>query len=399
MSDGSLVLQVRSLGASTPKATQKLSSLFNRKVGYIHLCMVLGLCPVQEDVTFHCQRLELFNGEDFNKDYVGVAGKKLLRQTLQEGQDLAMPPEEVIDEGELEPPEVPPASPTKATEDPTVPTGKGRGVSEGQDLAPGGQQLRDRLEKLKMRELRKMGLAAAPEIPLEPTGGDLGQRLINPRPVLHSGRRLINPTEELESMMAQAQQAAARGDQGQREPTMPSWMTSSTSKKIGNQLALRAAATNQGGRPPGPSGSGGGQGPPRKKKKKKGKKKKKKKDSKKKKRKKLLGGPPGGGGGNSGGSSSSESSTSDSSSEEEESRSSESEFLPPLKRKSENRPGSVLELLLNQIEANLAELQGSDSHSSILASSGARKLSPTITSCWEAMAWSQAAGTAGNSTW
>ena len=77
MSDGSLTLHVKSLGSTVSKTTTKLSSLFNRKDGQIHLCMVGGLCSVLDGITFHCQ------------SFVGVNGKRLLKQIVQgeEGDD------------------------------------------------------------------------------------------------------------------------------------------------------------------------------------------------------------------------------------------------------------------------------------------------------------------------
>lgn len=40
--------------------------------------------------------------------------------------------------------------------------------------------------------------------------------------------------------------------------------------------------------------------------------------------------------------------------------------MPPLRRKSERRPGAVLELLIHQIETQLSELQGAEEHAGAL---------------------------------
>ena len=158
MSDGSLCLQVKSLGSSSVKATPKLSSQFNRKVGFLHMCMLAGLCKVTEGITFHVQKFELCHGEDFSRDYVIAAGKKILKQVLQEDQNLEGPPAERGDEAE----EIDDRFPYSPEPLPGGPSGKGRGdgirgerpeLEKEADLKARG--LRERLERVKEREIQK----------------------------------------------------------------------------------------------------------------------------------------------------------------------------------------------------------------------------------------------------
>ena len=364
MSDGSLTLHVKSLGSTASKTTTKLSSLFNRKEGQIHLCLVGGLCSVLEGITFHCQSLELFDGEGFTAEFVGTNGKRLLKQIVQgeEGDEEWVRPDLPGDFGDL-----PPFSPEPVGHLPTPghpeapPPDEGR---EPEEPLP-GVDLRKRLEEVKRKELEKsliFGQRSAGGVPplereVEP---DLGRV-----PHLRSGQRLQTANQEIEMLLQKAREAAGPGKEAPRETTTPAWMNNLSAKAVGSQLALRAAATSQGVKRSAPGlWTGGGRGD-KKKKKKKSKKKKKKKEKKKKKRR-GQGGDPGGGDPDDGDSSSSSSSTGSSSSSESVS-SGASGFLPPLRRKSDHRPGSVLQLLLNQIEENLAELQGADtSEASVL---------------------------------
>ena len=162
LSDGSLDLRVKSLGSSSVKATPKLSSLFNRKPGHVHLCMTAGLCMMTEGIAWHLQHLELCDGETFHKEYVGTAGKKLLKQTLQMEpphlEDWAIRggggPDNADDLREYSPEKEPLAAEN--------PSGKGRGgiFSTAEQTHPKSadrkkEALRDRLERIKEKELNQ----------------------------------------------------------------------------------------------------------------------------------------------------------------------------------------------------------------------------------------------------
>ena len=81
---GGLVAQVRSLGSSVAEVTTRLSSSFNRRSGYIHLCRDVEECEYQDGVVFHLRVLQLQDPVDFQADYVGAAGKRLLKQIMAE---------------------------------------------------------------------------------------------------------------------------------------------------------------------------------------------------------------------------------------------------------------------------------------------------------------------------
>ena len=371
-SDGSLDLLVKSLGSSNQKTTTAMSSTFNRKAGHIHLCLDGGYCQVTEGIALHVQALELHDSDDLNIDFVGVSGRRMLKQVLEHLEEEALEPplspREEEKEKERYSPEV--LSPEEARR-----VGKGRGDGFPPEPPPEpappeapkvsrGAALRERLEVLKQKELhgRAPDVAAQPADTLNPEGSTPN---VLAAPHLRSGQRLLSASKEIEELLRQARTKGQPEEQVTKGPTSPSWMMSSSKKAVGSQLALRAAAnsTGLGSSPPG--GAGGSAWPGGQKKKGKKKKKKKKDGRKKKKKKRSRKGP--GGGGSGGGSSSSSSSSSESSSSSASGRSSESGFLPPLKRKSEHRPGSVLQLLLSQIEENLAELQGADtSEASVL---------------------------------
>ena len=299
MSDGSLDLLVKSLGSSSQKTTGKLSSLFNRKEGHIHLCMLAGLCPVSEGSVFHCQQLQLFEGADFGCDFVGATGKRLLKQVLQDMETDEIPWEKLPDlpAGEherglysperLEEPQAPEGT-GDGGRSPTQAIFPGRGAVP-KEARPSGVDLRERLERVKRRELEK-----GTDHPPLPPEKENAPALESPweggvPPHLRSGQKLWTAQEEINAMLRQAQSAGRNQEAVPKEHTTPTWMTSSSVKGVGGQLALRAAATTKGLRPPPPGGGSGGNSG-EKKRKKKGKKKKKKKKGKKKKRKRSPGG-------------------------------------------------------------------------------------------------------------
>ena len=346
MTDGSLGITFNSLGCTDPEANPALSKAFNRKVGHIHCCRDLGACPVTEDVVFHCTTVELRDGSTFSSEFVGAAGKralKLIRQELGEleySPEKVGPPEEVT--GEEKEPEKGPRS-----------NGKG-GVLPGADLKGSEQQhaaLRDRLERAKRK--RSTNVEAPRGVP--PLEETTGPAALTSMPKLGREEGRLKDAWRTLGAMEPALEAISG-------PTMNPSNFPSNPKNVGSQLLMRAAVNYQdrsGGGPPGQGGTphpvwGNSQ------KKKKKKKKKDKKRGKKKKRKTGGGGGSSGGGSSGGSSDSSDSSSSSSSS----TATGDSVNLPPLRRKSERKPGSVLKILLAQIESQLAEVQGYDGGSS-----------------------------------
>ena len=78
---GGWVAQVRSLGSSSPEVTQKMSTTFNRRSGYLHFCRDLEEC-YSELVAFHVRVFTLADPVGFQSEHVGPTGRKLLKQLL-----------------------------------------------------------------------------------------------------------------------------------------------------------------------------------------------------------------------------------------------------------------------------------------------------------------------------
>ena len=364
--DGSLTLHVRALGSTNPEAMSWLSSTFNRRAGSIHICLNAGPCLV-EGSAFHVHKLELWDGSTFPEHRMSPSGRRILKKIL-EGQDDGMDEPEMVDVG---PPEErksalkPPKGTTKRATGPKATRGKGLGDgakarrSAGPHVEAGGgapaetagmDALRGRLEKIKRKQQ---------EAAIGGLGGTDGGRLDDEEdgdaePVqerLRTSTKLgltharAGPSRALVSM--------APGGGPKDGISRPS--SEKLSKKgVASCLALQAAAAR---------------GRKDKKKKRRGKKDKalsalqtllggKRKRKKKKKDDKDGGGDPGG----------SDDSTGDDSSyssdREKDSSGDETKLLPPLKMKSDREEGSVLALLVEQVEERLNEL-GTGGESSV----------------------------------
>lgn len=79
--EGDMILHVKSLGCDDPDTTRSLSTNFNRRAGCLHLCHSYP-CEVEGDFTLHISRLRLFSPEGFAKDYMTHAVKKQLKKWL-----------------------------------------------------------------------------------------------------------------------------------------------------------------------------------------------------------------------------------------------------------------------------------------------------------------------------
>ena len=366
MSDGSLLLRAKSLGATNSAVTTKLSGLFNRRVGHIHCCFGLGECKVEDEVTFHVQTVELQPGSQMELPYVGLAGKRLLRQVrsqvLVEPDDYEAEPFDEEEDLEKEAERMREAAPLNLRGEKL---GKGVGDKRAAPSAEvpgegGRRDLRARLSSLKEKEAEKKRKKEEKELrteesrplfqfPPSPPTNAAGMQ----QGGLQSGTAMHQLSPELMAMLRTANQSGATGVP--KGTTSAGLSLSKVNSSVNGQLALRAAAQAQeggdgGGQPP------GGLGPWMQQPKQKKRKKKKKRGKKKKKKHKKN---RGGGGPPSGGSSSSSSSSSESSNGSGDSAiSSASEYLPPLRRRSERKPGCIMKLLLEQIEEQLAAVQG-----------------------------------------
>ena len=368
MSDGSLLVRAKSLGASHPDVTTKLSQLFNRRVGHIHCCASLLDCHATEDVAFHTRVVELQHGDQLEAPYVNSNGRKLLKQGVAKFWGSGRRPDPGDEaEGWVKLGEMAPPRGARAV---CSLSGKGVGDKRPRPAAdppePGGNAgLRERLTRLKEKEAAKKsrkenagGTETTPQTGIFGGGGSqvpAGPQ--GPGPAkLGTGTHMHQLSPELQAMLKTSQAPNPAASAAPRGGISSGLSLSKVTGSVNGQLAMRAAAQAQEGGDGGGLNPSGGfpWGPPQKKKKKK----KKKKKGKKKKKKRAK--RPGGGGGPPSGSSSNSSSSSGASSSASESSkiSSASEYLPPLKRRSERKPGSIMRLLLEQIEEQLAAVQG-----------------------------------------
>lgn len=81
--DSSLRLKVRSLGCPLAPVTKELSSFFNRKDGFIHLCPEYCAAFGDND-DFDVTRLRRFSPERFARPYMTAHTRKQLKKWLGE---------------------------------------------------------------------------------------------------------------------------------------------------------------------------------------------------------------------------------------------------------------------------------------------------------------------------
>ena len=353
LADGSMSVQVKPLDCDVPEALGGLREVFETNKAPLHLCSGIGECTHKEGFPFHATNLELRSGLDCQVPFLGEEGREYLKSLNGKGG---------------KPPKRPPRKEAKATPKASA----AKDAKDGEGKKPGGRRkanaedskekdkkkdaterggqrekdLREKLEDIRKKQERKGARREEDDGPEETDGGSEYTQSSSVQELgLRNGTAL--PVEDLRTARGQGEprEGILRGSNVRREE-----------KSVGKQLALVAAGrVGKYRRPrkdPDSSSDGGDRKKPRRwerKGDKDRKKKKKKKDRRKKKKKKGGGGGP----------SSSPSSSSGRGgrrghrSSEDESDSSESAYLPPLKRKSEKRPGSVLQLLLQQIEEHL----------------------------------------------
>ena len=360
---GGFTAQLRSLGSSNQEVTQKLSKEFNRRSGYVHFCRSLDDCEYGEGVVFH---LRVFTKSDpihFQSEYVGATGKKLLKQTLSDlGIQKDAEPLDADRESEDERKRGRGAKPDrrKPGDEEKEKKRRDRGKGGGETLeaprkpreeAAKYKDLRERLEAIRRGQSDTPGEEVA-----EGDGAD-PNRAAEKTPRLGTGRKLMMLGAEIDDFCQQTATASAKGDATEKKKPLEE---KPRSRSVGNQLALLATSreVTSGSARGGVPGAGGSK---KKKKKKKSDKKKKKKAAKRRR----AGQRGGGGGGGSSPSSSSSSSRTSQSSRDNRSSSTES-LLPPLQKRSRREAGSVLKLLIRQVEEQLSELQGTDPNAQAL---------------------------------
>ena len=96
--DSSWLLDVKSLGCSSPEVTRELSGFFNRKPGRLHLCTD-SFCTLDSDGVLHVQRLRTYSVEGFHRSYLTHYLRGQMKKWLKEAGLLADD-----DQEEVEPP-------------------------------------------------------------------------------------------------------------------------------------------------------------------------------------------------------------------------------------------------------------------------------------------------------
>ena len=79
--DGGIDVLVRSLGASDPEVGRQLSSLFNRREGYIHLC-ASPTCSLDDSYALHVVKFKRFTSEAFHRDYMSAYTRTQMKRWL-----------------------------------------------------------------------------------------------------------------------------------------------------------------------------------------------------------------------------------------------------------------------------------------------------------------------------
>ena len=391
-----LSVLAKSLGCSDGNVAKTLSSWFNRRAGYLHLCAA-GDCQ-EDDYQMHVKRLRVFSAEGFKRSYMTTASMKQLRKWLEEldvGAEKEGPEADAAEEESLGDAGVPAGHSRRgALRVPVREKEKDReerAAKEGALLGADRVKLRERLEKARDRMVGAAGLRGA--------GGSAGHPIELDQVVDVSSSPGYSPseapevkTEKPKRRKAEEKDKATPGQQGAlaimgaglrqaalvaappgkikpgkarkkkktEKRTAEEDTNASTTGSLQKQLLARAAEAAQerkdrrhehkGSKDPGRQLAtiltkviG----------------KKSKKESRKKrkrKRKRKEGGDPGGGSNGSSGDSATSSSGrdyGDGSEDEDSSSSGSGKMEPPLKKKAMKRPGSVLKMLVEHAKEKL----------------------------------------------
>lgn len=394
--EGDMVLHAKSLGCDDPESTRWLSANFNRRPGCLHLCHSYP-CEVEGDFTLHVTRLRLFTAEGFARDYMTSAVKKQMRKWIDQLEEEEERPAKGLNitvpalDGEVWE-HVEAMKSTAKAHPPTPPGRVEEKISERKR-----EELRKRLDDAKARMSRSTGLGAGLGAELPPERSEEpGSPGYSPSPVEEKDaldkrrqgalrappRRSVHEKVEPLEIEDEEERERERRERKKRKAKMaekPAVLaikdtsTGSLQTQLLNQAAR--AAQEKAGRIRGEKekarkkdpgtmlvkwlqqAAGGG----KKKKKKKGKRSQRSDPNKggnsegRKRRRRKDPGEPGSSPSSSNGSG--QTSGSDLSSNEalEESSSSSEDLRmePPLRKKARERPGSVLQLLVEHARAQL----------------------------------------------
>ena len=82
--DGGMTLRVHSIGCSEPSLNKQLSQMFNRRQGFVHLC-VSRPCTEAEENHLHATRVKVFTSDGFNPSYYLASHRRQVAKWLGEG--------------------------------------------------------------------------------------------------------------------------------------------------------------------------------------------------------------------------------------------------------------------------------------------------------------------------
>ena len=181
--EGDMILHAKSLGCDDHECTRWLSTNFNRRAGCLHLCHSYP-CEVDGDFTLHVTRLRLFSPEGFARDCMTSAVKKQMKKWLDQMEDDATRPPQGLNitvplqEGDLWE-EVEPMK-TSAKAPPSTPSDR---LDEKISLAK-REELRKRLDDAKARMNQSLGGGAGPDAVRPPERSEVpGSPGYSPSPV------------------------------------------------------------------------------------------------------------------------------------------------------------------------------------------------------------------------
>ena len=367
-SEKDVALDVKSLGSLFPELDKEHSKAFNRTLGRIHLCSSTP-CVAADEYTLHATHVRVFNLEGYAAVWYSASTRRQVEKWL-------APLGEAPGEGELGAPggEVPkvPGSRRKKESAKEPPGASAKKVPGGRKEDSVGPEFPGVISESvvagirgKLHGLRSRVKGREPVRPPPPGAGLRSVSIDVPSsgeddsfPALEDG---LQTGMDLRTAPARkkvkSETRLKKRKKKEKDAKVLVATSGNTTRNLQGQLASSAVAALQGARD--------GQKKKRKKSsaekmgealakalaplglKKVKKEKKRKKDKKEKKRKKRRGDPS-----SSGGTSSSEESYSEYSEQEEESLSSE-EMEAPMVKRSRERPGSVLELLVQHARAQL----------------------------------------------
>ena len=387
--DGGFAVRVTSLGSKDSELSKKLSNTFNRRPGCLHLCGAMGVCNTGGECAFHVTALTAYPASGPLPPYGSTFAKRQLKDAQVDAPSR-----------KRSSPATPKSSAAAPRRRSNADKGKGTGLPQGGSLSAGNCRAPEAVEhetylpsepcgSLALGSEEVAGLKARLSA-LKPR--ELGQPVLGDRQVhfkedaAHEGACVEVPHQD--------RGLPARGVLTHSEEPSGAQASSSRSatlEKIAKKRGLSGVLVAQAAEAVTRKTSSEKRGEAKKQKKKDegpakalltllvGKKKKKKKERKKKKAKKgeRRVRRTAGGDGDSGGSDDSSDSTTSSSSEESEDEEEEEQvgrLQPPLKRKSDRRPGSVLALLLQRVEEQMADVHG-DREEAISITEGSRLLS------------------------